>query len=185
MLHCAMNGDTTIRHDAVKDRVAFLARYAGMRATTEPPHLFSDGKRPDVLINHQIAVDVSVASTLHNASLLAGCSNVEAALHRVVRTKVTKYSAEAARALLTFTPLVLNAFGYIQRDGVALLNNIADEMAQQHHFPRSFARCIVFGSISATLQRQNARMVLKRLPPAAHSVTVPPRSRSAGAFGRL
>ncbi len=180
LLSCHM-GEVTAndRHTGVAGAAHHLTTYAGMRTKRETPHLLPDSaagrRRPaDLLIEGAIptCVDVSVTSSVQNFTLNARYSRAGLAAQAMEKKKIDLCRADCERNGLRFTPLVVETLGGFGKESYALLERIASQLATQNDLPRRVALSIVFGTMSAALQRHNARMVLSRLPfdapPPAH-----------------
>jgi hypothetical protein len=84
------------------------------------PHLFHDGRRPDILVSswrgRPVAFDLTVVSPLCQSHLTVAAADNSSLLDSVASTKLTKYARDLAAANIDFVPLVLDAFGSLPPD---------------------------------------------------------------------
>src|SRR6185436_18791941 len=176
ILRCSRGSEMSDVHNALRDCVAETARLAGITTRVEPRDLLlgtaESQRRPDLLLNNfgssfgDCCVDVSVTSSLQKSIVNAGTVQPGRAARAVETEKNHKYRSSVVATGRSFVPLVVETFGVIGAEGHALLDRLSSRLAAQLDMPVRVASCIVFGKLSACLWRHQARMVLRRLPPA-------------------
>ena len=168
---CPMGGDKNRRHNAVRDILFLAARGAALSVEREPKHLLLRGgqKPADLLIRnfsegfHASAFDVSVSDTLqstslHHAAVVTGY--VAQAAHD---RKVRKYREACLEVNLDFFPMVWESTGGATSTVHSMVESWSNQEADRCGLPRSTIRARLYQRISLTLQRDLARMVMKRM----------------------
>jgi hypothetical protein len=121
-LACRCSGMPIRRHNAHRDLLIDLHKAAGLPQAVEPPGLFADGKRPDLVVlddeSRLMLLDVTTvaactesARTQEYYATAGGGDTVPARLIKAGRAKNNKYLAASREADYQFIPMVLDAFG--------------------------------------------------------------------------
>ena len=191
-LVCSCKGDRTIRHNAIRDSAFRFAKAAGLNPVREKPGLLpprpdqesiqeprhANGRRPaDIWLPRfwdggAVALDFGVTSglrvgELHTSAL--DCSRVTADYENFKRSHLSTADECEQRGLL-FAPMIVEAhggsWGLTARD---VWKSICKAYADQNGCSQSFACSELAQRLSTTLERENARAILRRLTPVAET----------------
>ncbi len=187
---CSCEDDRTLRHNAIRNLVNMIAAVAGLRPETEKPGLLTprpedeclrgegvrNGRRPaDIWVPHwhsgaPAAWDFAVTSGLRTDSLFAPSEDRDQATSAYEAFKRDHMNTDARCRTrgLEFMPLVAEAhggsWGLVAKSVWKSLSKAWDAVTGSDE---SAAAAELQQRISVTLQRENARAVLKRLAPTA------------------
>jgi hypothetical protein len=168
-ISCATGGDRIHRHDALRDRLHGFISAAGLTATVEERNIVaSSSRRPgDIFIRNwtmgrPAALDVTVTSPLQ-ASLVSRAAEIDGAAANVRETSKDVKNAEACdEAGVDFIPLAVETFGGWAPQARAAIKKIAGYWGARKGRPREKAVNEVHQTLSVTLQRGNAAMMVAR-----------------------
>jgi hypothetical protein len=172
---------TTLRHNAVVDVLASLARVAGVQPFVEPRELPADddgkrrrqGKRPDIMMfgfDEVKIVDVSIVHPLAPRYVETWHRDHAEAEQRIIiarekrkRRQHAKLAAKTPDSVVA--PFVLDALGAFGADADALLQWLGLAAVENHSFPtvQAFVN-MANGWVATALQRGNAFLIASSLP---------------------
>ena len=121
----------------------------------------------DILIPHwdlgkPAALDLTVTSTLNSSTLLeAGVTSGSAALAAEVR-KHNANDAKCSELGWTCIPIAVETSGCWGAEAMQTLSRLASRLATRGNCSKSHATCLLYGRLSLTLMRANARALLSR-----------------------
>jgi hypothetical protein len=189
-LVCQCGGNRTLRHNAIRDVTFDFAVNAGVRAEKEkagllPPRPGTDdlasqmptsGRRPaDIWLptwpdGKPAAVDFAVSSGLR-ADLLSAAAHDASSVcvqYEDVKRKYLDTANSCHNAGLAFVPFVVEAHGGgLGPAARKVCGHLVKAAAARDGDEAEVHAADLFRRISITLQRENARAVLRRLPQAA------------------
>jgi hypothetical protein len=182
-LACTCGGDTTQRHNAIRDFLFQVFRGAGLRPKLEEAGLLAPqgGRRPaDILLQTtptirqssspalpQIALDIGVVSPFTPAQLQ---HSSRTALHAAQSYAERKRSHARTEALcrevgVAYEPLVWEATGGLDPGGASVLRSICEELASREELALSDILARVTQRCSLLLVRAWSRALRRRLAP--------------------
>lgn len=183
---CPIGGDVIRRHNDVADYIRSIMAQR-FRVAREVPNILPNiggGRRKpaDLCIygyatsTRPLACDVTIVSSVQQSSLpfAAAHDGAGAALKRKEDAKILKYAADLAAAEdpHEFAPLGLETYGFVGERLKYMLKTQARAIAREYDLNESQMTHAVFSGLSVTLQRNNARAILRRRPrrPPPHSL---------------
>ena len=187
-LVCSCGGDRTIRHNAIRDATHQFARAAGLNPVKEKPGLLgqrpgtenireaisANGRRPaDVWIPHlaeggPAALDFAVTSGMRSDLLFQSALDTAGILPMYEEHKRTYLGTEAQCNAqgLQFFPMVIEAHSGSWGQTAKKVGKMLVEAASHcRGITKSAAAVELAQRISTTLHRENARAVLRKMPP--------------------
>ena len=118
--HCKCHGGTITRHDGVKDVFGDMCRAARLSYEIEPRQCLSGNKlRPDILVNfgkdgHHVAFDITIDNPVRDAQAVStSIRDEQKFLRQHAQAKINKYHELCEKQDISFTPIVLSAYGGI------------------------------------------------------------------------
>jgi hypothetical protein len=168
-LMCASGGDRITRHNILRDCIFSLCQSAGLSPRKEEQHPDALTRPGDVFLptwtlGRPAALDITVTYPLQAATIChaAGTSGFAAA--KRVTEKQAKYGEECQRAGIDFVPIVFETFGALAEVSAECLKKISKMWGSHISLPSSRSVSFFFQSLSVSLQRGNAEMLLRRSP---------------------
>ena len=170
-LTCKHGGDVVSRHNRLRDVLLESCRWACLGPQVEAGSgLGHEGHRTrpaDILIPHwdlgkPAALDLTVTSTLNSSTLMeAGVTNGSAALAAEVR-KHNANDAKCSELGWSCIPIAVETYGCWGAEAMQMLSRLASRLATRGNCSKSQATCLLYGRLSLTLIRANARALLSR-----------------------
>lgn len=167
---CSCKGDRTTRHNALRDVIHNNMVTAVFSPVLEPPHILrNSGQKPADIFTPNWAdgkaacFDVAVTCPLQSKYLAHSAqTQLYAANHYAEYVKVPKYTKVVEEMGLNFIPLIFESFGGMNPVCEETLLRVARQTAHRLSIDNSVAINHLFQSVSVTLHRRNARMLLSR-----------------------
>jgi ubiquitin carboxyl-terminal hydrolase 44/49 len=168
---CSAGGDKTRRHNAVRDILFLAARGAALSVEKEPKHLLLHGgqKPADLLVRnytegfHASAFDVTISDTLQPTSLDRAAAESGYVARVAHEKKLQKYQDSCRESNLAFFPMVWESTGGTTSTVHSTIESWSNQEADRGGLPRSRIRTRLYQRLSLTLQREYARMIMKRI----------------------
>ena len=119
----------------------------------------------DILIPHwdlgkPAALNLTVTSTLNSSTLMeAGVTSGSAALAAEVRNANDVKCSELG---WTCIPIAVETYGCWGAEAMQTLSRLASRLATRGNCSKSHATCLLYGRLSMTLMRANAKALLSR-----------------------
>ena len=166
-----MGGDKTRRHDAVWDILFLAARGAALSVEREPKHLLlRGGKNPaDLLIQnfsegfHASAFDVFICDMMQSTSLHHSVVDTGYVAQAAHDRKAQKYREACLEVNLDFFPMVWESTGGATSTVHSMVESWSNQEADRCGLPCSTIQARLYQRLLLTLQRDLARMVMKRM----------------------
>lgn len=154
------------RHNLLVQDIFDMSIQAGLNIQKEPALLFSDGRRPDLLIvgspihgQSDVLLDLSVCHPIDGSKTSPNqCTQGEKATKRA-REKIRKYRADAALQNRLFIPLVVESSGLVHEDFADFIKKLAARIADRTN--SLYSHLVHYWSIriSTTLQKSNVKIL--------------------------
>jgi hypothetical protein len=169
-LMCASGGDRISRHNVLRDCLFSLCQSAGLSPRKEEQHPDDLSRPGDVFLpiwslGRPAALDISVTHPLQAATVIQAAGTGGFAATQRVIAKTTRYSEACATFGIDFIPIVFETFGALGDVSLECLKKIAKMWGNNLSLSPSRAVSFFFQSLSVSLQRGNAEMILRRSPP--------------------
>jgi hypothetical protein len=192
-LTCRHMGSFGVRHNALRESFLHFLSLAGIPAEREAPSLLpgSAARPADIFVpnfagTQAACLDFAVTHTqqpniLHCASVCGGA----AAERYEVTVKEAKFGVQCKAAGLVLVPMVVEVFGRWGERSLEAMKLATKGCAHRASERVPAAGAHVRRSLSVTLQRLNARILLARMDPAAEVFVDPlpcPSDRGLGPF---
>ena len=163
---CQWGGGPIRRHDAITDECFQLLKAVDLQARKEVIDQFSDKRRPDIVVfnlsqSRPLLLDVSVIHPWMASVFPATASSTGFAAADRDKLKNTKYLSDASDLGYDFQPLSFEDFGRWSPVVSHLCSSVAsriDQTADRAEFLHYWRR-----RISVCVQRENAKIILKKL----------------------
>jgi hypothetical protein len=174
-LCCTAAGDHTRRHNDLRDLVFHRAVAAGLAPEVEPPGLIREDllMRPaDVLLprwtrGRATALDIGVVFPLQDRTVVAAArpgSGGLVAIGDMEHSKYLKNQGLCNSNEIAYHPVVCDTLGAWSPAALALFRALASKVAARSLRPVSVEAAEFQQQLSVTLQRANARAILRRMP---------------------
>ena len=168
---CPMGGDKTRCHNAVRDILFLVARGAALSVEREPKHLLlRGGQKPiNLLIRnfsegfHASTFDVSISDTLQSTSLDRATVDIGYVARVAHEKKMRKFRDSCMESNLEFFPMVWESTSGATSMVHFMLESWSNQEADRCGLPRSRIRARLYQRLSLTLQREYARMIMRRI----------------------
>ena len=166
-----MEGETIVRHNALRDDLHRGAITAGLTSRREVRRLLPgiDARPADIFIRRWIrrrdtAFDVTVINPLQRATVDRAAAVPGHALEVALRRKNTQSFEACQREDIVFVPLPVETLGGWHADAAAEITRIARALARETGKEERTAIQHLFKRLSISLARGNAALILSRKP---------------------
>jgi hypothetical protein len=153
----------TVRHDAIVQCLASLAREVGYSVTVEPTDpVQSHSKRPDLLIlnsSRSFMLDVSVVEPTAPTYLPMARTTAGSAAHRRERDKHAKYDAIANAEHCSFQPFIMEVYGTLGTQARNMVKTLAKQASILHVDSENRFIKRAMSMLMTVLQIGNARVL--------------------------
>ena len=168
-LHCGHTGERISRHNHLRDALHEIAAAAALNPSKEDRFLIpgEDVRPADVLLPYwengrDTAVDVTVVSSLQEATVANAAVTPGHALNFAFSKKVNKASDACRAQGLEFIPFVLEALGGFHSAADRQVKKLGAALARHNGQPEDEASRHIFQRLSILLQKGNASMISNR-----------------------
>ena len=161
---CAGSNDCSVRHNAVRDRLAMAAKDGQFAVTIEKSDVLNDGtqsKPADIYIpfwnyGKAIAIDVTGAPSCDFSE------NVEEPLIEAANRKNTKFLRRCNESDIMFKPFVFGSLGNFEEDSIAIIKKIG--VAQSRRMGCKSEDCVRWlkGALSFDIMKSQANSIIRR-----------------------
>ena len=167
-LICGESGDRIIRHNAVRDAILSLMKQAGLNARREEKNLLP--ARPgDIFVSNWsggrgMAYDVTITSPMQT-SLISRASLKSGIASSLAETrKDDKFLSRCQAQGVGFTPIALETLGGIGELAIPVFKKLINLIASNLGEDKVDVATCFYQTVSLSLQRYNASMILSRHP---------------------
>ena len=171
-ISCGSRGERISQHNHLHDALYHAAVTASLGPSREDRALLPgrENKPADVFIplwapgGRDLALDVTVASPFQQQALERGAKEPGYALKMRFQQKQAKYGQDCAAEGIFFLSVVFETTGAVEEEGGLLIKRLAKAMAKNTNQEDSEATRHLFGKLSILLAKDNASLVLNRVP---------------------
>jgi hypothetical protein len=156
---CHMGGGLTARHNAVRDKLCFIARESGYISSIERENVLDDGseQRPADVYIHNWNLDIPLA--VDCAVICGGRIGIQSK----EREKRGKYLVACENNNVAFSPFVLDSHGIMGECARRILDKLAVGYAERHFIAISVAKERLRGMVMQAMIREQSVQIVERL----------------------
>ena len=169
IITCAVGSGATRRHNAIQFNWLKMLQSVNYVCDLEREHQFEgSNKRPDIGVfnfdeRKKLLLDVSIAHPQASTVLPQGAKTAGHAASERDEFKIRKFREEANKLGYLFEPLVMEVFGRWSPIALCILRHVAERPSidffnDKNAFHEYWRRCM-----SVCLQRENARIILRKV----------------------
>ena len=167
-ISCSSQGE---RHNHLRDAVYATAASAHLTPTKEERALLpgTDGRAADVLVPNLLrglhaALDITVINPLQVQTVQHASEEPGYALTLRHQQKWAKYGEKFLAEGIKFCPMVVEIIGGCNEEAVAILKRLGQALSRATGGDEGEVTRHMFGRLSILLQKDNATLLLNRIP---------------------
>jgi hypothetical protein len=167
-LHCGSYGGANLRHNRVRDILAYWAKKALMTVEKEKKGLLYDGCKPaDIWIESYKdrmpwAFDITVVSPLKYDIIREAYAEHLAGANDAAAGKYRKYKEDMKGRQFKLQPLAFEATGGFDEAAQMFINKIAKQVASRYGRNPAAVSKQISDEVSCSIMRSTAQMMLRR-----------------------